>query len=449
MTYNQLSKNDINERLRGQELEVLDDYKSTKEVATFRCLICGKEFKAKYDLTRTWKYPGCDECRKKFVLCKKKNEREKHREELLNNRLSDNVEIISYYNDTYMCKCLLCGDLYTTSYDSLLQGSMHKKCASKISQIPKRLTLEDIQKHCTQNGMHLTLECEEENGIIKYHCDECGYKGKKSRKLLMRKRGCPECGKLNARLNKCRPINDISPELERYDLHFITKETNDVLPITRNTKIVVQCDKCLFQFVTSLYYIEKYNMICPICKQSNKRCESFNKHQAYIASLNPHLHFEYNENYINERLEITCDECGKTFYRLLADLKKYPNCPICTTNSVLEENVSRYLRDHQIDYVHSYKFDDLYGINNGQLSYDFYLPNQNILIECQGVQHEHPISYFGGETQFKIQQEHDKRKREYAKEHMINLIEIWYYESNDVNKILSNVLNINDIERTA
>ena len=68
VTYNQLFKDDINKRLKEQKLEVLNDYKSTKEIATFRCLICGKEFKTKYDFVRAWKFPGCDECRKKFLL---------------------------------------------------------------------------------------------------------------------------------------------------------------------------------------------------------------------------------------------------------------------------------------------------------------------------------------------------------------------------------------------
>ena len=45
---------------------------------------------------------------------------------------------------------------------------------------------------------------------------------------------------------------------------------------------------------------------------------------------------------------------------------------------------------------------------------DFYLNDYNVAIECQGIQHEKPIERFGGEEEFEIQQEHDKRKREYA-----------------------------------
>ena len=81
------------------------------------------------------------------------------------------------------------------------------------------------------------------------------------------------------------------------------------------------------------------------------------------------------------------------------------------------------------------------GVNGKKLSYDFYLPQYNLLIEFQGEQHEQPIEHFGGEEQFKIQQEHDRRKREYAKLHNINLLEIWYYDINNIKKILTETLN--------
>ena len=82
------------------------------------------------------------------------------------------------------------------------------------------------------------------------------------------------------------------------------------------------------------------------------------------------------------------------------------------------------------------------GVHNGLLSYDFYIPNYNYLFEFQGRQHEEPIDFFGGEEQFKIQQEHDRRKREYAKEHNINLLEIWYYDIDNIEDILTKTLNL-------
>ena len=77
------------------------------------------------------------------------------------------------------------------------------------------------------------------------------------------------------------------------------------------------------------------------------------------------------------------------------------------------------------------------------LSYDFYLSKYNLLIEYQGIQHFKPIDIFGGENQFKIQQEHDKRKREYIELHRINLLEIKYNENvnEKLNEYFNNIFN--------
>ena len=58
------------------------------------------------------------------------------------------------------------------------------------------------------------------------------------------------------------------------------------------------------------------------------------------------------------------------------------------------------------------EFDGLVGLNNKNLSYDFYLPQYNLLIEYQGEQHEKPIDFTGkgmkyAKKRFQIQQEHD------------------------------------------
>ena len=93
------------------------------------------------------------------------------------------------------------------------------------------------------------------------------------------------------------------------------------------------------------------------------------------------------------------------------------------------------------------KFDNLKGLGNRKLSYDFYLPSYNLLIEFQGEQHERPVIFRGvskekAQENFLKQQEHDKRKREYAKTHDINLLEIWYYQVNLINEILENKLGL-------
>ena len=105
------------------------------------------------------------------------------------------------------------------------------------------------------------------------------------------------------------------------------------------------------------------------------------------------------------------------------------------------DNAWIFLDNHNIKYDYEHTCSDLRGINNGLLSYDFYIMEYNLLIEFQGIQHERQTEYFGGEKQFEVQQEHDRRKRQYAQKHNINLLEIWHYDIGNIVKILDDYLN--------
>ena len=105
-----------------------------------------------------------------------------------------------------------------------------------------------------------------------------------------------------------------------------------------------------------------------------------------------------------------------------------------------EHNVLRYLTIKNIEYEYQKRFNDCCGVGNKPLSYDFYLPNQNLLIECQGQQHYYPVNVYGGEKHFAIQQEHDCRKREYAIQNGYTLLEIPYTDYNRINEVLDEYL---------
>ena len=115
------------------------------------------------------------------------------------------------------------------------------------------------------------------------------------------------------------------------------------------------------------------------------------------------------------------------------------HCPYCH-QSKGEDKISKFLLSHQIDFISQYKLDDLVGIKGKPLSYDFYLPNQNLLIEYQGEFHDGSTRGLQTHQEFIIQQEHDRRKREYARSHHIKLLEIWYYDFINIEDILSDFI---------
>lgn len=123
---------------------------------------------------------------------------------------------------------------------------------------------------------------------------------------------------------------------------------------------------------------------------------------------------------------------------------KGANCPFLTTYRG-ENYIKQYLQKKQYFFNTQQKFPDLFGTGDGQLSYDFSIPDEKfgyILIEYNGIQHYEANDFFGGEEQLKKQKEHDKRKRDYAKKHGYKLITIKYtydtYES--VEEYLDNEL---------
>lgn len=132
------------------------------------------------------------------------------------------------------------------------------------------------------------------------------------------------------------------------------------------------------------------------------------------------------------KIEIVCKKHGSFWMLPYNFYGNKQDCPKCFL-SKMEEKVSNYLKNKNIFFETQKTFDDL--IDTRKLSYDFYIPSRNLLIECQGEQHYRPVNIFGGIKQFRLQLHHDWMKRKYARDNNIKLLAIPYWE--DVDKILS------------
>ena len=138
-----------------------------------------------------------------------------------------------------------------------------------------------------------------------------------------------------------------------------------------------------------------------------------------------------------------CENCNKEYQTLPKQLTKYSrskNCLNCGSSKG-ENKILEHLKYKNIKYITQKTFDSLVGVNDGLLSYDFYLPDYNLLIEYQGEFHD-GNTRFKKDTYYNRQQEHDKRKREYAKNHNIKLLEIWYWDYDNIEEILNKELDL-------
>lgn len=124
--------------------------------------------------------------------------------------------------------------------------------------------------------------------------------------------------------------------------------------------------------------------------------------------------------YVNNHTKvcIICPEHGE-FWMEPSHHLMYMGCPKCNIKR-LEKEVENALIENGIQYIWQTNYKTFSWLKKQSL--DFYLPDYNIAIECQGGQHFEPCEYFGGEKQFKKQIERDKNKKELCKLKGINLI---------------------------
>lgn len=91
--------------------------------------------------------------------------------------------------------------------------------------------------------------------------------------------------------------------------------------------------------------------------------------------------------------------------------------------------------EHNISYVYQYHFGDCVR-KIRDMPFDFYLPDSNIAIEYDGIQHYKPIDRFGGEKAFTEQKLNDNFKTNYCAEHNVRIIRIPYTEYDNIEKFL-------------
>lgn len=119
---------------------------------------------------------------------------------------------------------------------------------------------------------------------------------------------------------------------------------------------------------------------------------------------------------------------------------KCPNCKSSKGEILVEE----LLNELDVRYEKEFTLPNLLSANNGLLRVDFYLPQLNLYIEYDGIQHFKPVGYFGGLEGYQLQVENDRLKNEYCEKNGLSLLRIPYYMNEDDarNKIRGHVAHL-------
>lgn len=167
----------------------------------------------------------------------------------------------------------------------------------------------------------------------------------------------------------------------------------------------------------------------------------------YLKDVDPYLAPSTGRPY--RRCEFQCPICGRTFISLLNNVTRglIKGCGI--HQSYGEEKIAAILEEHNITYIREYNFQDLTGKSGHPLFFDFYLPDYNICIEYDGIQHFEYRENSNWQTPktFQESQQRDRQKDLYCAEHNIGLIRIPYTDFNDIdsNYLFARIEEVNKL----
>ena len=246
--------------------------------------------------------------------------------------------------------------------------------------------------------------------------------------------GCTKCGRIRT-----------TPELilEFKHIHGNKYDYSRVQYTTSKAKVCIVCP------THGEFWQSKDNHLkgkgCPTCNNIDKlsrysmTIEDFTRR----AIETHHNKYDYSKTkYINTKtpIIIICPKHGQFSQRPGEHLQGH-GCPICNSSKG-EKKVLQWLTTRGIECNPQYVFPACKDIN--PLSFDFFIPSRNLLIEFDGIQHYMPIAVFGGAAGHAKQKQHDRIKDAFCVENNITLLRIPYTKLGEIDNILSSALIIED-----
>ena len=312
-----------------------------------------------------------------------------------------------------------CGHVYEVTPTNFLRGRRCPKCFGKHKRTPEQFK-QDIY-NLVGNEYTVLSDYKNRHSKVKIKHNKCGHVWEVEAGSFLSGTRCPICSINHATIVRRKDANEFRKQAQKIlGIHYkLLSEYKDA-----NTSIKVYHDVCGRTYLTNPSSILTGHG-CPYCGGSfQKNTEIFKKEVQQILGKDYTVLGEYVNN--RTKIKIRHDICGHTYEVRPTDITDHHNgCPYCN-QSHGERDISNILAEHGINYDYPKKFTDLK--DKEMLHYDFFVPDQNTLIEYQGIQHYQSLGIFGGDKQYELQQNHDQMKRKYAKDNGYNLIEVPYTE---------------------
>lgn len=245
-------------------------------------------------------------------------------------------------------------------------------------------------------------------------------------------RGCGYCSK-----RKRKTQEDYVAELS------VKKPNIEVVGkyVSLKTKILHRCKICEYEWETLPDNLLHLKNGCPKCgKRAKLTQEDFMEklHDIHGDDIVPLE--EYKAHSI--KIKFQCNKCGHIWEAKPNNILNGKGCPKCKLSKG-EKEIAKILDEHSVFYLTQHIFQDCVYIH--YLPFDFYLPQLNLCIEYDGLQHYEPCTFGGialseAEKALALCQLKDKIKTDYCQTHGIKLLRIPYTQYNEIENIITSII---------
>lgn len=228
--------------------------------------------------------------------------------------------------------------------------------------------------------------------------------------------GCPKCGIKKRSVNKTLTTEEFIKKA--MDIHGDKYDYSKVQYLNNRTKVCIICPEHGEFWQVPSYHLSGNG--CPECG----KIACHKKTQLNQEEIIKRFKIIHNKNYDyskvcyegkHTKVCIICPEHGE-FWQTPHNHLKGNGCPKCR-NSHLEKFVENLLIEENIKFIQSYKTKWL-----KKQHLDFFLPEYNVAIECQGEQHFVSFRFEKDNKNLLLRKKRDELKKKLCEENNIRLI---------------------------
>lgn len=257
------------------------------------------------------------------------------------------------------------------------------------------------------------------------------------------------CSKCSSELSAKKRTSTTSAFIEKaIKIHGNKYKYNKVKYISAKSKVKIFCNLCNIYFMQ-----EPANHLngvgCPECSKklhirlNTKTIEHFiQKAKTIHENKYDYSLSVYTKS--NNKVKIICNQCKNIFSQIASNHLNGQGCPICKKKSSGEASIRYFLIENNINFEEQKRFLDCK--NKNPLPFDFYLPDYNLLIEYDGIQHFIGKSFSSDKSeetklnQLSYTQKNDNIKNKYCITNEFKLLRISYLNFNKIEEILISLL---------